>query len=95
MVLVLRVKVPEPGPLIRSARCVGFWIEPKHDASSSMVGESHRTTELIDRREVGRDIADTRHVTAHAEQHLEPEPDRTGKAHAADCKRKVFVYRGL
>ena len=36
---VLVVKVPEPGPLIRSARCVRLRKEPEHDMLAAQCGE--------------------------------------------------------
>lgn len=95
MVVVLRVKVPEPGPLIRSARCVGFRIEPEDEASATIVAKPNRTAKLVDRREVGSDIADAGHVTAHAERGFETEANTAEDAHGVIVCGKRSVYRGL
>ena len=49
---VLRVEVPEPGTLARSARSVGLRIEPEHDLLSAQVAEPDAFAVVIEDIEV-------------------------------------------
>lgn len=87
-------KVPEPGPLVRSAGCVGLRKKPEDDILSAEVSEPQRRAGMRRRREIGCDASDRRHVAARAGDHFDSESKYAQKAHARDCTRTPSMECG-
>lgn len=68
---VLRREVPEPGTLLRSARCVGFRIEPEDDFLTAQVGKPDAVAVVIHHIEIGSFLAGLKHFRPSSEDRLQ------------------------
>jgi hypothetical protein len=78
------VEVPEPGTLLRSARCVGHRIEPQHDVSSSVVAQPNGLAAMILYFEVRCSIAWFRHPKLSSRQPLADHPEHAANLHRSE-----------
>ena len=67
---VLALEVPEPGTFLRSARGVGFRIEPEHDLLPAQVVQADTVAVVVDHVEIGSFIARLQHLPLSSGQHL-------------------------